>query len=181
MAASNNRSYYETLDSHKCRQRPLVLKTCCGSRRICETHLGKHLEREIFPFSLSNATPNGSLRKRSAKFDLSKILQEDDCHCQSTISKVVFNHLFLHSFICKSEACTISKTRASVLSGYPNTEKQMKALGRRPSAFIVSRCLDTPIKHEARVLEITSQDHSQTNHKQRLPIRIVCCLTFLPG
>ena len=57
----------------------------------------------------------------------------------------------------------------------------MKAQGRRPTAFIVSRCLDTPMKHEARVLEITSHDHSQTNHKQRLPIRIVCYLTFLPG
>ena len=76
---------------------------------------------------------------------------------------------------------TISKTRAIVSSGYPNTEKQMKAQGRRPSAFIVSRCLDTSMKHEARVLEITSHDHSQTNHKQRLPIRIVCYLTFLPG
>ena len=57
----------------------------------------------------------------------------------------------------------------------------MKARGRRPSAFIVSRCLDTPMKHEARVLEITSHDHSQTNHKQRLLIRIVCYLTFLHG
>ena len=45
--------------------------------------------------------------------------------------------------------CTIFKTRASLLSGYPNTEKQMKALGRKPSAFTVSRCLHTPIKHEA--------------------------------
>ena len=78
-------------------------------------------------------------------------------------------------------SCTISKTRASVSSGYPNTEKQMKARGRRPSAFIVSRCLDTPMKHEARVLEITSHDHAQTNHKQRLLIRIVCYLTFLRG
>ena len=78
-------------------------------------------------------------------------------------------------------SCTISKTRASVSSGYPNTEKQMKARGRRPSAFIVSRCLDIPMKHEARVLEITSHDHSQTNHKQRLSIRIVCYLTFLHG
>ena len=43
---------------------------------------------------------------------------------------------------------TISKTRASVSSGYPNAEKQMKARGRRPSAFIVARCLDTPMKHE---------------------------------
>ena len=57
----------------------------------------------------------------------------------------------------------------------------MKAQGRRPSAFIVSRCLDTPMKHETQVLEKTSHDHSQTNHKQRLPIRIVCYLTFLPG
>ena len=76
---------------------------------------------------------------------------------------------------------TISKTRESVSSGYPNTEKQMKAQGCRPSAFIVSRCLDIPMKHEAQVLEITSHDHSQTNHKQRLPIRVVCYLTFLPG
>ena len=81
----------------------------------------------------------------------------------------------------KKFTCTISKTRASVLSGYPNTEKQLKARDRRPSAFIVWRCFDTLIKHEAQVLEITSHDHSQTNHKQRLPIRIVCHLTFLPG
>ena len=40
---------------------------------------------------------------------------------------------------------------ASVSSGVPNTEKQMKAPGRRPSAFIVSRCLEPPMKHEARV------------------------------
>ena len=31
-----------------------------------------------------------------------------------------------------------SKTRASAWPGYPDTEKQMKAWGRRPSAFIVS-------------------------------------------
>ena len=36
----------------------------------------------------------------------------------------------------------------SVSSGSPNTEKQMKARGRRPSAFIVARCLETPMKHE---------------------------------
>ena len=44
--------------------------------------------------------------------------------------------------------------------GDPNTEKQMKAGGCRPSALIVLRCLDNPMKHEARVLEITSHDHS---------------------
>ena len=45
----------------------------------------------------------------------------------------------------------ISKTSASVSSGVPNTEKQMKARGRRPSVFIVSRCLESLMKHEARV------------------------------
>ena len=38
-------------------------------------------------------------------------------------------------------SCNISTTRASVSSGYPNTEKQMKARGRRPSVFIVSRLI----------------------------------------
>ena len=33
----------------------------------------------------------------------------------------------------------------------------MKARGRRPSAFIVSRCLETPVKHDARVFDIASK------------------------
>ena len=33
----------------------------------------------------------------------------------------------------------------------------MKARGRRPSAFIVFECLETPMKHEARVFEMASQ------------------------
>ena len=33
----------------------------------------------------------------------------------------------------------------------------MKARGRKPSAFIVLECLETPMKHEARVCEIASQ------------------------
>ena len=33
----------------------------------------------------------------------------------------------------------------------------MKARGRRPSAFIVFECLETPMKHEPRVFEIASQ------------------------
>jgi len=32
-------------------------------------------------------------------------------------------------------------TSVRVSSGVPNTKKQMKALGLRPRAFIVSRCL----------------------------------------
>ena len=51
----------------------------------------------------------------------------------------------------------ISKTSASVSSGVPNTEKVMKARGRRPSAFIVSRCLEPLMKHEARVFDTASQ------------------------
>ena len=33
----------------------------------------------------------------------------------------------------------------------------MKARGRRPSAFIVSRCLEPLMKHEPQVFEMTSQ------------------------
>ena len=50
----------------------------------------------------------------------------------------------------------ISTTSARVLSGVPNTEKQMKA-PLRPSAFIVSRCLERLMKPEARVFEMASQ------------------------
>ena len=58
--------------------------------------------------------------------------------------------------ILKILLSNISKTSANVSSGFPNTRKLMKARGRRPSAFIVSECLETPMKHEARVFEITS-------------------------
>ena len=51
----------------------------------------------------------------------------------------------------------MSKTSASVSSGVPDTEKEMKARGRRPRAFIVSRCLQPLMKHEARVFGMTSQ------------------------
>ena len=57
----------------------------------------------------------------------------------------------------KSLSSNMSKTSASVSSGVPNTEKQMKARGHRPSAFIVSRCLEPLMKHEARGFERTSQ------------------------
>ena len=51
----------------------------------------------------------------------------------------------------------ISRTSSSVSSGFPNTGKLMKARGRRSSAFTVFECLETPMKHEARVFfEITS-------------------------
>ena len=53
--------------------------------------------------------------------------------------------------------CNISKTSVSVSSGVPNTEKVMKARGLRPSAFIVSRCLEPLMKHEARVFDMASQ------------------------
>ena len=43
-----------------------------------------------------------------------------------------------------------------VSSGVPNTKKKMKARGRRPSAFIVSRCLGPLMKHEARVFGMAS-------------------------
>ena len=36
-------------------------------------------------------------------------------------------------------------------------QTQMKARGRRPSAFIVSRCLETPVEHDARVFDMASK------------------------
>ena len=51
----------------------------------------------------------------------------------------------------------LSKTSASVSSGFPNTRKLTKARGLRASAFIVFECLETPMKHKARVFEIASQ------------------------
>ena len=50
-----------------------------------------------------------------------------------------------------------SKTSASVWPRYPDTEKQMKAWGHRPSAFIVSRCLETLVKHDAQVFDMVSK------------------------
>ena len=57
----------------------------------------------------------------------------------------------------------MSKTSASVSSGVPDTEKQMKARGRRLSAFIVSRCLEPLMKHEAQVFDMTSQTSVRIN------------------
>ena len=33
----------------------------------------------------------------------------------------------------------------------------MKARRRRPSAFLVSRCLETPVKHDAQVFDVASK------------------------
>ena len=42
--------------------------------------------------------------------------------------------------------CNISNTSASVLPGFPNMRKLMKAWGRRLRAFIVFECLENPSK-----------------------------------
>ena len=60
----------------------------------------------------------------------------------------------------------ISKTSASVSSGFPNTRKLMEARGRRPSAFVVFECLETPMKHEARVFEMASQSAPDCKQKK---------------
>ena len=43
----------------------------------------------------------------------------------------------------------------------------MKVRGRRPSAFTVFECLETPMKHEARVFEITSQSKLKLKSRKR--------------
>ena len=54
-------------------------------------------------------------------------------------------------YFLKCQKWYIEKMSASASSGYPDTKKQMKA--QRPCAFIVSKCLDTPMKHKARVFD----------------------------
>ena len=94
----------------------------------------------------------------------------------TTIGKILL--LALLSLIVRSHNCfflqsgllcnkIIWKTSASVSSGFPNTRKQMKARGRRPSAFIVFECLETPMKHEARVIEIASQSKLKSRSRKR--------------
>ena len=51
----------------------------------------------------------------------------------------------------------ISATNASISPEVPKTEKLMKARRRRRGAFIVSRRLESLMKYEARVVDITSQ------------------------
>ena len=43
----------------------------------------------------------------------------------------------------------------------------MKARGRRPSAFIVFECLETPMKHDARVFEMASQSAPYCKQKNK--------------
>ena len=53
----------------------------------------------------------------------------------------------------------MSKTRASALSRVPNNEKQMKALGLRPRAFICFSVFGTRDKALALVFDILRQDY----------------------
>ena len=69
----------------------------------------------------------------------------------------------------------MSKTSASVSSGVSNTEKQMKARGRRPSAFIVSRCLELLMKHKAQVFDMTSQLHVKIQCNKACKITYSLC------
>ena len=92
---------------------------------------------------------------RENKFKSSEILCK---HWQNFIISFILPEL-------SSVSCNISKTSASVLPGFPNTRKLMKVRGRRPRPFIVFECLETPVKHEARVFETASQ--SAPNCKQK--------------
>ena len=66
----------------------------------------------------------------------------------------------------------MSKTSAIVSSGAPNTEKQMKARGRRPSVFIVSKYLEHLMKHEARVFDMTSQSRLKIQYNKACKINV---------
>ena len=69
----------------------------------------------------------------------------------------------------------ISTTSVSISSEVPNTEKLMRTRGRRPSVFIVSRCLEPLMKHEARVVDITSQQKA-LNKEHWIELMNIFCL-----
>ena len=85
-------------------------------------------------------------------YRLSKLLEFRKKH---SASRRIFNSLlgvWMSRWNSVSRVwCNISKTSASVSSGFPNTKKLMKARGRRPRAFIVFEYLETPMKHEAQI------------------------------
>ena len=64
-------------------------------------------------------------------------------HVHSVLSRILISQTLNIAFTkipktqTKGISCNISKTSASVSSGFPNTRKQMKARDRRPSVFIV--------------------------------------------
>ena len=123
--------------------------------------------------SLSNLlSPGNSIIQyiRSSQKSLLLLIQQTNTNSfPSTTKKLQFKftsyslynvvHTTMTKPFCTHFRCNtcISKTSASVSSGVPNTEKVMKARGRRPSAFIVSRCLEPLMKHEARVFDMASQ------------------------
>ena len=59
----------------------------------------------------------------------------------------------------------MSKTRASALSRVPNTEKQMKARGLRPRAFICFEVFGTRDKALALVFDILRQGLDEINFR----------------
>ena len=70
---------------------------------------------------------------------------------------------------CQQTSCNISKPSVRFGAGCPDTEKQVKVRGRRPSAFTVSRCLEIPLKHDARVFDLASK-----NFRTSAVIRAYC-------
>ena len=61
----------------------------------------------------------------------------------------------------------ISKTSASVSSGFQTRENRWKHEAVGLSAFVVFECLETPMKHQARVFEIVSQSKQKLRSRKR--------------
>ena len=73
----------------------------------------------------------------------------------------------------------MSKTRASALSRVPNTEKQMKARGRRPSAFICFEVFGSNMsKTRASALSRVPNTEKQMKARGRRPSAFICFEVF---
>ena len=69
-----------------------------------------------------------------------------------------FDHIWvkLSKLDWKQSKTYASYTKVTVSSGFLNTRKPMNERGSETSAFIVFECLETLMKHEARVYRMAS-------------------------
>ena len=94
-----------------------------------------------FPFACKVVGKLHTPRKQRTCYQFGNLFSFITTHyfkCMSTRFRTLSNS-FSQTHSC---SCNISKMSARVSSVVSNNEKQMKALGLRPRAFIVSRCLE---------------------------------------
>ena len=87
----------------------------------------------------------------------------------------------LSKLVWKQSKTYASYTKVTVSSGFLNTRKPMNERGSETSAFIVFECLETLMKHEARVYRMASPQRVWficNKHKSKTEIMLVFSFFF---